>query len=198
MKKRRFLLVTLLMTACISVFLLSGCSKEKEQNNAENVEKLHKAEEKEEKSETETGTFDDQTGDTDTQVDVEGDIQTRTVALYYVDGETAESATKSIEIQNEQDIWNALKTEGVLTDECELLSLTVNSSDNTLELDFNSATGNRIRSMGTTGETEIIGCIVNTYLEAYNCTGIKLTENGQVLETSSGANLDGYIEKITF
>lgn len=197
MKKRRFLLVTLLMTACISVFLLSGCSKEKEQDNAENVEELHKTEEKEEKSETETDVSDDQTDDTDTQVDVEG-AQSRTIALYYVDGETAEIVTKNIEIQDEQDIWTALKTEGVLTDECELISLTVNSSDTTLELDFNSATGDRIRSMGTTGETEIIGCIVNTYLEAYDCTGIKLTENGQVLETSSGANFDGYTGKIAF
>ena len=67
-----------------------------------------------------------------------------------------------------------------------------------IDLDFNAATGEYIRSMGTTGEIQIIGCIINTYLETYDCDGIKLTEEGKVLQTSHGANYDGYSGIMSF
>ena len=105
---------------------------------------------------------------------------------------------KTIDASDEYDVWSALIDFGVLTDGCELLSFSLDSVNKTIDLDFNSATGNRIRSMGTTGETEIIGCIVNTYLEAYDCDGIKLTEEGKTLQTSHGANFDGYMGIMTF
>ena len=52
--------------------------------------------------------------------------------------------------------------------------------------------------VGTTGEIQIIGCIINTYLETYDCDGIKLTEEGKVLQTSHGANYDGYSGIMSF
>ena len=72
----------------------------------------------------------------------------------------------------------------------------MNESEKKIDLEFNKATGDRIRNMGTTGETEILACIINTYLDAYECDGIKLREEGEPLETSSGANFDGYSSKI--
>ena len=62
---------------------------------------------------------------------------------------------------------------------CQLLSFKVNEETHLIDLDFNAATGEYIRSMGTTGEIQIIGCIINTYLETYDCDGIKLTEEGK-------------------
>ena len=118
--------------------------------------------------------------------------------MYYVDDQTAEIVSKSVEVHDEYDIWNALKGSGILTDDCELLSLTVNEAEKKMDLDFNSAVGDRVRSMGTTGETEIVGCIINTYLEAYGCEGIRLTEEGQAFVTSHGADFDGYSGKVTF
>ena len=70
--------------------------------------------------------------------------------------------------------------------------------EKTIDLDFNSKLGDRVRSFGSTGETEIIGCLVNTYLDAYDCEGIQLTEEGQKFETSSGADFDGYTGRIEF
>ena len=115
-----------------------------------------------------------------------------------MDAQTAEIVSESVEIHDEYDIWDALKENGILTEDCELLSLTVNEAEKKIDLDFNSAVGDRVRSMGTTGETEIVGCIINTYLEAYGCEGIRLTEEGQAFETSHGADLDGYSGKVTF
>ena len=86
-----------------------------------------------------------------------------------MDDQTAEVTGKSVEIQDEYDIWNVLKESGLLTEDCKLLSLKVDEAAKKLDLDFNSATGDRIRSMGTTGETQIVGCIITvsyTHLES--------------------------------
>lgn len=57
---------------------------------------------------------------------------------------------------------------------------------------MNTEVGERIRSMGTTGKDEILRCIVNSYLDTYNCEKLKLTENGQTLDTGD-TELDGYM-----
>ena len=80
----------------------------------------------------------------------------------------------------------------------ELLSFEVNQEKRRIDLDFNTALGDRIRSFGTTGETEILGCLINTYLDAYECDEIRLTEESAPLETSSGADFDGYSGRIEF
>ena len=52
---------------------------------------------------------------------------------------------------------------------------------NTLKLDVNEAFGDQLRSYGTTGETMLIQSVVNTFLDAYGCEKIKITENGETL-----------------
>ncbi len=120
------------------------------------------------------------------------------VTIYYVDDQTGGITEKNVEIQDEYDIWNALKERGILTEDCQLLNLKVDVDEKKLDLDFNSETGDRIRSTGTTGETEIIGCIINTYLEAYECEEIRLTQEGMAFVTSHGADFDGYSGKMEF
>ena len=44
----------------------------------------------------------------------------------------------------------------------------------------------------STGKDEILTCIVNSYLDTYNCEKLKLTENGQALDTGD-TELDGYM-----
>ena len=89
-----------------------------------------------------------------------------------------------------------MQKQKVLTEDCKLLSIKVNKEKKQMNLDFNKATGEYIRTMGTAGETAVIGCIVNTYLEAYDCTEIKLTEGGEVFQTAHGADFEGYIGRI--
>lgn len=122
----------------------------------------------------------------------------REVRIYYIDDETGEPASDETDIIDENDIWSALQEKGILDDDCRLLNFYVDQEKGRIDLDFNAALGDRIRSFGTTGETEILGCLVNTYLDAYDCDGICLTEEGAPLETSSGANYDGYSGKIEF
>lgn len=121
----------------------------------------------------------------------------RIVTVYYVDDSSGVVVGKSIEIYDEFDIWNKLKENHILTDDCQLLGINLNK-DQTMDLNFNHATAERINSMGTTGETQIIGCIVNTYLEAYNCNGIRLLEEGQNFISSHGAEFENYSGRIEF
>ena len=136
--------------------------------------------------------------DVDNEEDDTDEEGQREVSIYYIDEESGEPTSENIMITDENDIWAALQEKGVLTDDCELLGFDVNEEEKTVSINFNSALGDRIRSFGTTGETEIIGCLVNTYLDAYNCDGAKLLEEGKTFETSSGANFDGITGRIEF
>lgn len=58
--------------------------------------------------------------------------------------------------------------------------------DGQLNLDFNSAFADLINSQGSTGESMIMGSIVNTFLSAYGPSGaetVYITVDGQVLES---------------
>lgn len=196
MKKYWRFLICAIMVLCISLFSIIGCGKAgKEDMDKKNTEE-RAAEAVESPNEEETGNQSDQPVTSDEPVD--DTAEGRIITVYYVDAQTAEIVSESVEIHDEYDIWDALKENGILTEDCELLSLTVNEAEKKIDLDFNSAVGDRVRSMGTTGETEIVGCIINTYLEAYGCEGIRLTEEGRTFETSHGADLDGYSGKVTF
>lgn len=131
------------------------------------------------------------------ETDTEEKQTLQNVTVYYVDDLSGNVVGETMEIRNEFDIWSALKEKGILTEECVLNSIRLNH-DKTMELDFNQATADRINSMGTTGETEIIGCIVNTYLEAYDCEGIRLLVEGEDFVSSHGAEFNKYQGKIEF
>lgn len=121
---------------------------------------------------------------------------TKSIKIYYINDETGTLQTKGTEILDEKDIWRQLQNTGIITEDCQLLEFSLNESEKKIDLDFNKATGDRIRSMGTTGESEILACIINTYLDAYECDGIKLTEEGEPLETNSGGDFNGYSSRI--
>ena len=197
MKQRSFFSMCMILVVSMSLVFVTGCSRN-DKEEPDNVKTEEQNNDKDETQDEELNEGDQEDSDNISEEPVENDPQTRNVTVYYVDDKTAEVTGKSVEIQDEYDIWNALKESGLLTEDCELLSLNVKEAEKKLDLDFNSATGDRIRSMGTTGETQIIGCIINTYLEAYSCDGIRLTQEGQAFVTSHGANFDGYSGKMTF
>lgn len=204
--KRRFL--KMMSIAFVAACLAFGCGADegadssKDSSTDSDVTSIDEGNNKKEETEVDVRKniqTEHSEDDTDTENEaVNPDDNIMSVRVYYVDDNSGNITGKTIDVSDEYDIWSALKDFGVLTDGCELLNFSLDYENKTIDLDFNLATGKRIRSMGTTGETEIIGCIVNTYLEAYDCDGIKLTEEGKVLQTSHGANFDGYTGIMTF
>ena len=204
MKKRYLIISAALIASC--GLLIPGCGKNDaiaeepaQQTETADDEKNTETEEEPSVSEidSEEKTEDREGVNSEPQTPVEEESSSRSVTVYYVDDLSGVVVGKAAEITDEYDIWNALKENGILTDECELNSIRIND-DQTMDLDFNHATADRINSMGTTGETEIIGCIVNTYLDAYDCSGIRLLEEGKDFVSSHGAVFDKYPGRIEF
>lgn len=192
-RKKLLNMLCILMVSVMGCMLTAGCgesadvTKESSSDIGDQEENSVKEENTPEKEGTESET-----------VKPTEEEQAREITVYYIDMETAEVVGKQVSVQNEFDIWEELQKSGTLTEECKLNSMVIDDAAKTIDLDFNRGTGDWIRSMGTNGEVQITGCIINTYLQAYQCEGIKLLEEGKPLETSHGANFDGYSGKMSF
>lgn len=161
------------------LLLLVGCTKddlEKDGPWKEDPEVIEK--EQKEKTEDETG-----------------GCNVLKVSIYYI-GEDGDLQSEEIE-WNQGDslaLWSGLQGKGILNVEGIINFCEVNEEQGTIDIDVNKSFGEYIRGMGTTGEQEILTCIVNTYLDAYQCKKLKITEEGQALETGHRV-LDTYLER---
>ena len=195
--KKCYIVICLLVSMC--VLFISGCENGEMSDSI--ITETQKVPVQQENILSENETDHDGNGESEIETVEEGGIETtnslRNVTVYYVDELSAAVVGKSVDVVSEFDIWNALVDSGTLTEECKLISIKLNN-DKTMDLNFNHATAERINSMGSTGETEIIGCIVNTYLEAYGCTGIRLLEEGNDFVSSHGAEFSEYPGRIEF
>ena len=131
--------------------------------------------------------------------EVKPEKEVRHVNLYLPDENYIELVPVEVEIRLgemdliEEKIWDALAEHELFTYDCVLQSM-VKTDDGKLELDVNSEFGDYVRNMGSTGEYLIIGGIVNTYIDAFDCKAVKITEEGDILQTGH-AEYDGYLEK---
>lgn len=55
--------------------------------------------------------------------------------------------------------------------------------DGHIQLDFNKAFQNQLKSCGTSGENMLLGCVVNTYLYIYEAETVFITVDGGILES---------------
>ena len=91
---------------------------------------------------------------------------------------------------------NALIEKSVLSSDVQVLKCDKQTVEGveSLEVDFNGAFGVYVSSKGTTGEYYTIGSIVNTFLDAYGCEKIKITVEGNTLETGHN-DYPGYMDR---
>ena len=95
-----------------------------------------------------------------------------------------------------ENIVNILVQKSVLSSDVQVLKCDKQKVDGveSLEIDFNEAFGAYVCSMGTTGEYYTIGSVVNTFLDAYGCEKVKITVEGNTLETGH-AEYPGYMNR---
>jgi len=189
------------MALSLSVMLLgcSGTDTSKEANDTtqdtKQEEKQDTSQEKTEPTQDKTEQKDEQVEENDSKEEDSGDheAQDQILKLYYIsDSEEIECAEIRTNLLQTTDIWNGLIGEGVLSSECKMNSCNVDQEQKTIDLDVDSGTGSYIRSMGTTGEQQILTCITKSFLKTYGCERLKITENGQPLETGHTV-LEGYM-----
>ena len=73
-------------------------------------------------------------------------------------------------------IENSMLNEDISLNSAELV-------DSQLNLDFNQAFLDQLLTYGTAGERMMIGCVVNTYLSAYDAETVYITVNGEIIES---------------
>ena len=170
------LLLLVGMTAC-------GKTQESEKKETENTEDTENTENSKEE-------------DTDPQEPSSDEAGTVQINIYSIDSESGEMTSQMVEVPSidAQVIWGELQKTGIVSNETAVLGLETTGQDGSMVLDLNKAFGEQLRSMGTTGENEIMNSIVYTYLEAFQCDKIKITEEGGTLY-SGHKEYTEYLEK---
>lgn len=120
------------------------------------------------------------------------------IKVYVSNDDATEFVSESVNIDEltPENIVNALVQKSALSSDIQVLKCEEQTVDGvkSLNVDFNEAFGTYVGSMGTTGEYYTIGSVVNTFLDAYGCEQIKITVEGNTLE-SGHAEYPGYMNR---
>lgn len=116
----------------------------------------------------------------------------KTISLYYMEESTGEIASKEVSVKGDisEAVLERLKEAQVLSAACAVEDISV--KEKTIEVAVNQAFGDYIRGMGSGSSEQIVECFARTYLQAYNCEWLKITENGNPFDTGHTV-LEGYI-----
>lgn len=195
----RRLLCVLLVGILIS---LSACSNSTNtdlpqadgQKTEQQDDDKNKVDQKEKNKEEQSGeNSEEQSEDTVSNEDKSVEIQ-----LYVSNDDATEFVSESVKIDEltPENIVKVLIEKSVLPSDVQVLKCDKQTVDGVeiLDVDFNEAFGAYVCSMGTTGEYYTIGSIVNTFLDAFDCEQIKITVEGNTLE-SGHAEYPGYMNR---
>lgn len=169
------LLIAMLGTGCQSV------PPAEEQNITEEKQNLQKVDQKDE-AKAEEKQNEEKPEKLEMKVYYSSDdaeeILQKTVSVYRVDAET---------------VWEQLVAEGVVVQDSRPISCE-KKEDGILVLDLDEVFGESLRKMGTAEESCVIRCITNTFLDAFKCEKLMITENGGLL-CSGHREYDDYLVK---
>ena len=120
------------------------------------------------------------------------------ITIYTSNDDATAFVAESVKIDEltPENIVKVLIEKSVLPSDVQVLKCDKQTIDGveSLDVDFNEAFGAYVCSMGTTGEYYTIGSIVNTFLDAYGCEKVKITVEGNTLE-SGHAEYPGYMNR---
>lgn len=187
---KRKMLIVLLIGVLLSVSACSNSSstdasqsdnqKNEQQKSDDDNQKNEKQDEQSEADQVEDD-FDKKENQT-----VREDESTE-ITIYTSNDDATAFVSDSVKIDEltPENIVNALIEKSVLSSDVQVLKCNKQTVDGveSLEIDFNEAFGAYVCSMGTTGEYYTIGSVVNTFLDAYGCEKVKITVEGNTLET---------------
>ena len=182
-------------------------------NEAQNAEAAQQGEQK--KDAENTASEEKQAGDTEEQEELvlnerqtqDGEVQGITIRIYHGDDMAENICVNTAlteEITPEILIMNLVSYQ-VLPDTVTVESFSEETetakdgtvTDKRLLLDLSSDFGSWLSSMGTSGEMIVMGSLVNTFLDAYDASAMKVTVEGQVLETGHQI-YDGWLELYSY
>lgn len=107
-----------------------------------------------------------------------------TVAIYRIN-ENEELVSEDVVLEDgldEKEIWKELQNVKMISQEANLVELSIEENGNLL-IDVDSGFATYLGGMGSTGENEVLKCIVYTFLDAYQSEGVMITVEGGTLES---------------
>lgn len=189
--------ILLSLSACSSSVNTDSSQSDKPKTEQQEVDK-NKVEQKNENKD-EQNQNDQAADDSDKKEDqtVQED-KSAEITVYMSNDDATAFVSESVKIDEltPENIVNALIEKAVLSSDVQVLKCDKQTVDGveSLDVDFNEAFGTYVSRMGTTGEYYTIGSVVNTFLDAYNCEQIKITVEGNTLETGH-AEYPGYMNR---
>lgn len=192
-------IIALLIGVLLSV---SACSNSTDTSQSDNQKTEQQESDKDKadqndelKAEDTEDTSTDQSADDQTS---QNEDKSAEIAIYASNDDATAFVSESVKIDEltPENIVNALIQKEVLSSDIQVLSCEKQSVDGkeSLLVDFNQAFGTYMCGMGTTGEYYTIGSVVNTFLDAYDCEQVKITVEGNVLE-SGHTDYPGYMNR---
>lgn len=161
---------------------------EQQENDKNNVDQ------KEENKEEQSG----ENSDEKSENTVSNEDKSVEINAYVSNDDATAFVAESVKIDEltPENIVKVLIEKSVLPSDIQVLKCDKQTIDGvkSLDVDFNEAFGAYVCSMGTTGEYYTIGSIVNTFLDAYGCEKVKITVEGNTLETGH-AEYPGYMNR---
>lgn len=197
MKKR---IVVLLLTGVL--LSVSACSNSAGTDSSQSDnQKTEQQEDDKDKTDQQDENKADQSeldSDKKTEDTVPNEDKSAEIKVYVSNDDATEFLSESVNIDEltPENIVNALVQKSALSSDIQVLKCEEQTVDGvkSLNVDFNEAFGTYVGSMGTTGEYYAIGSVVNTFLDAYGCEQIKITVEGNTLE-SGHAEYPGYMNR---
>lgn len=179
---------SLLMIILINCIVIAGCRNTTVPKKEEALEKKTKQSE-----EIDTPKEDDKSNQKVVENTNNQDVTNKTeenkkeIVVFYPNEEADGFLTEQLEVVEltPDFIVDSLVKKGVLPVDVKVISCYKQQVDgeSALDVDLNKEFKTFIQTMGTTGEYMAVGSVCNTFLSAYQCEKMKITIEGERLET---------------
>lgn len=186
----------------VCMLVLAGCGKSEPEETKEEENQTEALEiENQEDNEDQIGKEDDTEDSKAQEPEIEQQetaVSSKTVTIYSPNEMSDGFITEEVEASEVTESWvvEQLIAKGVIPGNVQALSCTETQEGGikSLKLDLNQAFADFLQSLGSTGEYMVVGSVCNTFLDAYDCSQVQITVEGNVLETGH-AEYPGYMSK---
>ena len=186
----------------VCMLVLAGCGKSEPEETKEEENQTEALEiENQEDNEDQIGKEDDIENSKDQEPETEQQetaVSSKIVTIYSPNEMADGFITEEVEASEVTESWvvEQLIAKGVIPGNVQALSCTETQEGGikSLKLDLNQAFADFLQSLGSTGESMVVGSVCNTFLDAYDCSQVQITVEGNVLATGH-AEYPGYMKK---
>lgn len=126
---------------------------------------------------------------------------TKVEAVIYVsnsDASAFEKKTVTLDKLTPQNLIDALISNKAVPEETSVLSMQKEQADDgttRLTLDLSDQFQKGLDNTGSSGEYWMVGSVVNTFLDAYSASGVRITIAGNTLESPGAGEMTGYLRQ---